>query len=446
MTHAPTDPVTALLHRHRDLCERAVDPMEIAALLEARGVTDRTAARFRHRDVFSLAEELYARVPRVVDSTSVVGEATPDAARGHHRLRGLLADLLPVALGASAVAVPLLADRLGPLPGGTGAVAALTALTTAAALLALGAVLRRRLPGGRCAVAALTASAGAVLLVGFGLGGAWLLAEVTRGAALPGVEAARGAAQAALVLTAAVAPALWSADRFTAGARRRLAGSRTLRELTSATRPLLGVVVAGFAAVLAGLLTAAVQLPRLLPGGPSVWPTPSAANAAAVLAVGLLLQLVLLLACGGRRTAAAAGLAGAAAALTAAVSLLAASWLPGLRWLALPVESVVTAGGTALLTASAAGAAWLVLLVVAGRTLTGPWAHHRARCAVTPAGGVPPGPAAGGDGCRHGGRGPVGHEPPAGWEPVHGESLGGRRDSPTDCASAATPAVPATRR
>ena len=56
------DPVKALMHRHRDLCERAVDPLEIAAGLEAHGVTDRTAARFRHRDVFSLAEEMYARV------------------------------------------------------------------------------------------------------------------------------------------------------------------------------------------------------------------------------------------------------------------------------------------------------------------------------------------------------------------------------------------------
>lgn len=58
------DPVKALMHRHRDLCERAVDPLEIAAGLEAHGVTDRTAARFRHRDVFSLAEEMYARVSR----------------------------------------------------------------------------------------------------------------------------------------------------------------------------------------------------------------------------------------------------------------------------------------------------------------------------------------------------------------------------------------------
>ncbi|NED15731.1 hypothetical protein G3I33_30205, partial [Streptomyces sp. SID9124] len=29
------DPVRALMHRHRELCERAVDPLEIAAGLEA---------------------------------------------------------------------------------------------------------------------------------------------------------------------------------------------------------------------------------------------------------------------------------------------------------------------------------------------------------------------------------------------------------------------------
>ncbi|NEB74208.1 hypothetical protein G3I40_02970, partial [Streptomyces sp. SID14478] len=58
------DPVKVLMHRHRDLCERAVDPLEIAAGLEAHGVTDRTASRFRHKDVFSLAEEMFARVPR----------------------------------------------------------------------------------------------------------------------------------------------------------------------------------------------------------------------------------------------------------------------------------------------------------------------------------------------------------------------------------------------
>ncbi|MET9935815.1 hypothetical protein ABZ054_34465, partial [Streptomyces sp. NPDC006324] len=53
--HGTADPVRVLMHRHRELCERAVDPLDVAAGLEARGFTDRTAARYRHRDVFSLA-------------------------------------------------------------------------------------------------------------------------------------------------------------------------------------------------------------------------------------------------------------------------------------------------------------------------------------------------------------------------------------------------------
>ncbi|WP_344563775.1 hypothetical protein [Streptomyces axinellae] len=63
------------MYQYRELCERAIDPLEIAAGLEARGVTDRTAARFRHRDVFSLAEELYARIPR--PGTGAHGDADP---------------------------------------------------------------------------------------------------------------------------------------------------------------------------------------------------------------------------------------------------------------------------------------------------------------------------------------------------------------------------------
>ncbi|MEH6379894.1 hypothetical protein V7793_37005, partial [Streptomyces sp. KLMMK] len=59
-----TDPVKALLHRHHGLCARAVDPLEIAAVLEDGGLTDRAAAECRHRDVFSLADELYARAGR----------------------------------------------------------------------------------------------------------------------------------------------------------------------------------------------------------------------------------------------------------------------------------------------------------------------------------------------------------------------------------------------
>ncbi|MFD5747108.1 hypothetical protein [Streptomyces sp. NPDC127033] len=79
------DPVKALLHRHRGLCERAVDPLEIAAGLEAHGITDRTAARFRHRDVFSLAEELYARVPQATGHRPGHRDA---AGHGHHADHG----------------------------------------------------------------------------------------------------------------------------------------------------------------------------------------------------------------------------------------------------------------------------------------------------------------------------------------------------------------------
>ncbi|MER7714979.1 hypothetical protein ABTX83_31295, partial [Streptomyces werraensis] len=99
------DPVKVLLHRHRELCERAVDPLEIAAGLEAHGITDRTAARFRHRDVFSLAEELYARVPRDADTVTDAPTApdTPAPEGGRRSVTVLLLPLLPGALCAAAL-------------------------------------------------------------------------------------------------------------------------------------------------------------------------------------------------------------------------------------------------------------------------------------------------------------------------------------------------------
>ncbi|WP_240980706.1 hypothetical protein [Streptomyces sp. Z423-1] len=75
----PADPVKALMHRHRDLCERAVDPLEIAAGLEAHGITDRTAARYRHKDVFSLAEEMFARIPHDNDTPTPPHPPPPPA-------------------------------------------------------------------------------------------------------------------------------------------------------------------------------------------------------------------------------------------------------------------------------------------------------------------------------------------------------------------------------
>ncbi|MFD3543873.1 hypothetical protein ACFWUQ_30830, partial [Streptomyces sp. NPDC058662] len=89
------DPVKALLHRHRALCERAVDPLEIAAGLEAHGITDRTAGRFRHRDVFALAEELYARTPRGEAPPAAPGPRAAPALGGLRELRAAGCAVLP---------------------------------------------------------------------------------------------------------------------------------------------------------------------------------------------------------------------------------------------------------------------------------------------------------------------------------------------------------------
>ncbi|MYR55944.1 hypothetical protein GTY54_06680, partial [Streptomyces sp. SID625] len=86
--------------RHRELCERAVDPLEIAAALEAHGVTDRTAARYRHRDVFSLAEEMYARIARDTATPAPPRDATAPRARAGWILLGLLPGVLCAATAA----------------------------------------------------------------------------------------------------------------------------------------------------------------------------------------------------------------------------------------------------------------------------------------------------------------------------------------------------------
>ncbi|WP_338700224.1 hypothetical protein V2W30_26035 [Streptomyces sp. Q6] len=131
------DPVKVLMHRHRDLCERAVDPLEIAAGLEARGVTDRTAARYRHKDVFSLAEEMYARMPRDGDPGEllIVAPAEPTGVRG--AWAGLA--LLPGAV--CALALPALTAT-----GGTARLA-----VGVGAALAVAAALRTTLRHGPCA-------------------------------------------------------------------------------------------------------------------------------------------------------------------------------------------------------------------------------------------------------------------------------------------------------
>lgn len=95
-----------LCERFRELCASAVDPLEIAAALEADGRSDQ-AARVRHgfRDVFALAEEMYRRVPR----QPAEPESQPDPWRApvyRHVLHGLL-------FGLPALCYPIAAPLLG---------------------------------------------------------------------------------------------------------------------------------------------------------------------------------------------------------------------------------------------------------------------------------------------------------------------------------------------
>ncbi|MEU6864621.1 hypothetical protein ABZ924_15280 [Streptomyces sp. NPDC046876] len=220
------DPVKALLHRHRVLCEQAVDPLEIAAGLEAHGITDRTAARFRHRDVFSLAEELYARTPRG-DEPAAPAAAGPADARA---LRGFGCSLLPgaLALGAAAAGLP----HAGPL----------AALAAVAALVRPGPAPRDL--SGRAA-----------------LGAVYLLA-----AAVVGWAVHRHGAALGVCLALAAAPAHLAAAAFAARARRRLAASRALEDFADGARPLLLCCVAAFTAAAAGAAAlAGTPLPVAVP-------------------------------------------------------------------------------------------------------------------------------------------------------------------------------------
>ncbi|MGK5642499.1 hypothetical protein ACSNOK_29915, partial [Streptomyces sp. URMC 126] len=59
------DPIDELARELHDVCAAAVHPDEIAAVLEADGLTsEQIAGRYGLRDAFELAAELFARVPR----------------------------------------------------------------------------------------------------------------------------------------------------------------------------------------------------------------------------------------------------------------------------------------------------------------------------------------------------------------------------------------------
>ncbi|MFF5521338.1 hypothetical protein [Streptomyces coeruleorubidus] len=349
------DPVKALMHRHRQLCERAVDPLEIAAGLEAHGITDRTAARFRHRDVFSLAEEMYARVSRDGDAPPFSAPAAPRA-----RADWALLTLLPGTLCAAAVAAVHLThgqSRLVAAAAGTLVVA-----------LALRAALRR----GPLSRPDRSAPGRATTWT------AWLLAYAVLGNGLLDSAVAGGpdglptgtadgpwpfTAAPVLVLTLACAPAAWTAHLFTARARRKLAASRGLEDFAAAVRPLLLGAFALFLAALAALLTLCA----------AVLDEPAAY--AEALTLGALLFLARLLTTHGFAYAPAVVLTATATIQAAALAAVFASRLPGCGFLATPVETLVTTWGAGSVPTLACGGAALALLVHAARKLTRASAH-----------------------------------------------------------------------
>ncbi|MFF9841790.1 hypothetical protein ACH414_08075 [Streptomyces sp. NPDC020422] len=357
---ATADPVKALMHRHRALCERAVDPLEIAAGLEAHGVTDRTAARFRHRDVFSLAEELYARVPRG-ESAPARPAAAPAAPGG--TAAWALAACAPGAVAALATAG--LARTEGPLRG---AVAALGILGLVAALLV--AVRRGPLHADRTAPAAIPWT---LWLLGYAVAGDGLLEQLLTGGPdgawtllTPGgtPSGTYGAwvldTGPLLALAVAVAPAAWCAHLFAARARRRLAASRGLDDFAAGVRPLLLATVAAQLALLGGLLA----LTGFHPGA---------------LALGALLLLARLLTVHGLPETAAQALAAACAAEALALALVLAARLPGCAFLDAPVRTAVDAWGPAAVPVLVCGAAALALLAHATTALSRASAHATAR-------------------------------------------------------------------
>ncbi|GHJ95230.1 hypothetical protein SNE510_47490 [Streptomyces sp. NE5-10] len=333
------DPVKVLMHRHQELCARAVDPLEIAAGLEAQGFTDRTAARYRHRDVFSLAEELYARVPR--------GHREPAPAEDPPAPRApwALAALAPGAAAALLVPALLHLDGAARLVAGTAG-----ALGLAGAL-----VLAVRRGPLRATTAAPAARLWTLWLLAYAVAGDGLLEQVLGG----GPDGAWRIDPAPLLgLALAVAPAAWCAHLFACRARRRIADSRGLADFAAATRAwLLAAVLLHLAA-----LTALLALTGLTAGA---------------LALGGLLLTARLLAVHGHPGTAAAALAAACAAEALGLASVLASRLPlpGFDALAVPVRAAVAAWGAGAVPALVCGAAALGLLAHATTALTRASAH-----------------------------------------------------------------------
>ncbi|MFJ8042953.1 hypothetical protein ACIRBX_20910 [Kitasatospora sp. NPDC096147] len=242
------DPVRELMARHRSVCEQAVDALEIAAALEDSGIGPGEAARYRHADVFSLAEELYARVPRHPPRPMAAAGGARWRERVGAALRSAVRHGAPAGVLAVGCAVsPAARGPLAVLCGGWLAWAASrpAGLTGGAGDRARGVT---RVPGTDHRVQdhhvrgdgrtrhpgpGLPPRAGvpaARLLAGVAVGG--LLVGAVLGGGVPGVAAAVGAGAAE-----------WAVGWVRQVGRGHLAAARTLADFRALMRPVLPVAV-----------------------------------------------------------------------------------------------------------------------------------------------------------------------------------------------------------
>jgi hypothetical protein len=100
------DPVDDLVARVRPRAGRAVDALQVAALLEADGVNDRAArVEYGYADVFDLADDVYRRLRGAVPRLRPVREPEPDRGRSVREVSHGLLYLLPSTLFPAVVAV-----------------------------------------------------------------------------------------------------------------------------------------------------------------------------------------------------------------------------------------------------------------------------------------------------------------------------------------------------
>lgn len=366
------DPVRGLMERHRSVAEGAVHPLEIAAALEAEGIGPGTGARYRHADVFSLAEELYARVPRRPAPVGVRDPESPWRRRALRSLGTAAAAALPCAGYALAV------DHLPSARARALVAAALLALLVLVVFVAAGTGELRQPAGGRTRTGRPDATSEVASLVpgrahhgrgalaarcGYALGSAGLVGLVA-------VRAGGTDARAlAVALAAGLGSAEWAARWFAHLGWGHLGAHRGRAEFRARMRPVLPVAAACHLSALAACTFAALLITRrdAPPPGGTVTAAVAAAGEtawAAQAALGaVLFGSTLLWRCGRPRSAAAAALA-ACAAVLAAGRLAPAIHLPG---------------GPAPATAQlfGAGAAALLLLPCAWAVLLRPEAHHR---------------------------------------------------------------------